>query len=160
MRTYFADENGAELDPCPETPPAVRINRRNGSFSTNYLQLSVFRALYWVPDVPDLDARARAQDELGWHLEATATRLPAGGASLLVTLADAAGKPVQGRVLQARLERPTDKRLDLRADLLEASAGTYRAEVSPVSPGQWDLVVEVIGEGGVAFRRRHRIVLN
>lgn len=105
-------------------------------------------------------SRARAQDELGWRLDATATRLPVGGASLLVTLADASGRPLRGRVLQARLERPTDKRLDLRADLLEVGAGTYRAEASPVPPGQWDLVVEVVGGDGVAFRRRHRIVLN
>lgn len=104
--------------------------------------------------------RARAQDGLGWRLEATAARLPVAGAAILATLSDEEGRPLRGRVLQARLERPTDKRLDRCADLIEVSAGTYRAEASPVPPGQWDLVVEVMGEDGVAFRRRHRIVLN
>lgn len=105
-------------------------------------------------------SRARAQDELGWRLEATAARLPVAGASILVTLSDQAGRPLRGKVLQARLERPTDKRLDLHADLKEVSAGTYQAEAGPVARGQWDLVVEVMGGDGVAFRRRHRIVLD
>lgn len=105
-------------------------------------------------------ARARAQDDLGWRLDATAARLPVAEAAIVATLADAADRPLRGRILRARLERPTDKRLDLSADLQEVSAGTYRAQAGPVPPGQWELVVEVMGEDGVAFRRRHRIVLD
>lgn len=105
-------------------------------------------------------SRARAQDGLGWRLEAAAERLPAAAAVITATLADEAGRPLGGRVLRARLERPTDKRLDLQADLSEVSVGTYSAKAEPVARGQWDLVVEVLGEDGAALRRRHRIVLN
>jgi nitrogen fixation protein FixH len=104
--------------------------------------------------------RAAEQDALGWHLDAIAVRNPVAVASINVTVADREGKPVRGQSLRARLERPTDKRQDLRVDLDEVGAGTYAARAEPVSRGQWDLVVEAIGPNGVAFRRRHRVVLD
>ncbi|TNC08075.1 FixH family protein [Methylobacterium terricola] len=104
--------------------------------------------------------RAAEQDALGWRLDATAIRNPAAVASIHVTLADDGGEPVRGKVVEARLERPTDKRQDLRVNLIEVSAGTYSARAEPVARGQWDLVVEVVGANGVAFRRRHRVVLD
>lgn len=103
---------------------------------------------------------ARAQDALGWHLAASAVRLPGSVVALTVTLSDGAALPLRGRTLRARFERPTDKRKDVAVDLVEGNAGTYAARAEPVAPGQWDLVVEVMGEDGVAFRRRHRIVLD
>jgi len=57
----FADEGGRELSPCPERLESVRINRLNGSFSTNYVQASVNHAWYRVPDLSDEDARDRAR---------------------------------------------------------------------------------------------------
>ncbi|CAA2160080.1 hypothetical protein MBRA_05246 [Methylobacterium brachiatum] len=103
--------------------------------------------------------RARVQDALGWHLEASAVRLPIAGASVTATLADEAGTSLRGRTLHARFERPTDKRKDVDVNLVEVGAGIYAARAEAVTLGQWDLVVEVIGEDGVAFRRKHRIVL-
>ncbi len=105
-------------------------------------------------------ARARAQDGLGWRLDATAARLPDGGAAITARLATRDGLPLAGRAVRARLERPTDKRQDRAADLAEGGAGAYAAHAAAVPPGQWNLVVEVLGEDGVAFRRRHRIVLD
>ncbi|GJE36773.1 FixH family protein [Methylobacterium persicinum] len=104
-------------------------------------------------------SRARAQDALGWRLDTSAAPLPA-GAVITATLTDGEGRPLRGKTLRARLERPTDKRFDVVADLPEVSDGTYAAWAEAVPRGQWDLVVEVLGGDGVAFRRRHRIVLN
>lgn len=104
--------------------------------------------------------RAAEQDALGWRLDAIAIRNPMAIASINVTVADGEGKPVRGQSLQARLERPTDKRRDLRVDLIEVDAGIYAARAEPVARGQWDLVVEVVGPNGVAFRRRHRVILD
>lgn len=104
--------------------------------------------------------RSRRQDALGWHLDASAARLPAAVAAITVVLADDAGRPLRGRTLRARLERPTDKRQDLAVGLVEVSAGSYVARAEPVARGQWDLVVEVMGGDGVAFRRKHRVVLD
>lgn len=103
--------------------------------------------------------RAREQDALGWRLDAAAQRLPAGAASVSATLADAAGTPLRGRDLTARLERPTDKRQDVTVALAEVAAGTYAARMEALPAGQWDLVVEVAGPDGTALRRRHRVVL-
>ncbi|MCJ2012405.1 FixH family protein [Methylobacterium sp. J-076] len=103
--------------------------------------------------------RSRAQDALGWRLAASAARL-ASEAAITATLSDGEGRALRGRTLRARLERPTDKRFDVGIDLPEVSAGTYAARAGPVARGQWDLVVEVLGEDGVAFRRRHRIILD
>lgn len=103
---------------------------------------------------------ARSQDALGWRLDASAVRHPAAVATVTVTLSDGAAQPLRGKALHARFERPTDKRKDVAVELEEVSAGTYAARAEPVPPGQWDLVVEVVGEDGVAFRRRHRIVLD
>ena len=103
---------------------------------------------------------ARSQDALGWRLDASAVRHPAAVATVTVTLSDGAAQPLRGKALHARFERPTDKRKDVAVELEEVSAGTYAARAEPVPPGQWDLVVEVAGEDGVAFRRRHRIVLD
>jgi len=104
--------------------------------------------------------RSRRQDALGWRLDVAAARLPTAVAAITATLSDDAGRPLRGRTLRARLERPTDKRQDLGTDLVEVSAGTYAASAEPVARGQWDLVVEVVGEDGVAFRRKHRIALD
>ena len=104
--------------------------------------------------------RAAEQEALGWRLDATAVRHSVAAASVNVTLVDDGGEPVGGKAVQARLERPIDKRQDLRVDLIEVSAGTYSARAEPVARGQWDLVVEVVGAKGVAFRRRHRVVLD
>lgn len=107
---------------------------------------------------------AREQDALGWHLDASVIRVLSEGtaeaATITVALADDGGKPLRGKALHARFERPTDKRKDVAVDLAEVAAGTYAARAEPVAHGQWDLVVEVAGEDGVAFRRRHRVILN
>lgn len=105
-------------------------------------------------------SRSRAQDALGWRLDTFAYRLAAGATAISATLTDAQGQPLRGRVLKARLERPTDKREDQALDLVEEGAGTYAARSAAVPPGQWDVVVEVVAEDGVAFRRRHRIFLD
>ena len=62
--------------------------------------------------------------------------------------------------MRARLERPTDKRADRAVDVAETAPGLYAARVPAVPAGQWELVVEVLDGDGVAFRRRHRVILD
>lgn len=103
---------------------------------------------------------ARAQDDRGWALESAVRREGRTGVALSVTLRDRDGTTLDGRTVQARLERPTDKRADLSVALAGAGAGTYAGRVGAVAGGQWDLVVEVHEDGAVAFRRKARVVLN
>lgn len=62
----FADASGAgfPIDSCPTEPDQIRINRLNGSFSTNYLQVSVFRAYISVPQTATQYAVARKRADL------------------------------------------------------------------------------------------------
>ncbi|WP_430911719.1 FixH family protein [Methylobacterium sp. sgz302541] len=103
--------------------------------------------------------RARAQDARGWSLDGTVARDGQGGARVTVTARDADAGPLAGRTLRVRLERPVDKRADLAVAVAETAPGLYAARLPAVAAGQWELVVEVLEGDGVAFRRRHRVIL-
>jgi len=104
-------------------------------------------------------AAARAQDARGWSLDVQAKRLGADEASLIVVVQDRAGQPLGGLAAHASFQRPTDKRLDRAIDLVETGAGTYRATLDGVSPGQWELVIDLAQGGERLHRRRSRLVL-
>lgn len=104
--------------------------------------------------------RARAQNARGWLLDGTVAREGRTGATVTLTLRDVEASPLSGRVLHARLERPTDKRADIAIAITEAAPGIYAGHLPTVPSGQWDLVMEVADEDGGAFRRRHRVVLD
>jgi nitrogen fixation protein FixH len=102
---------------------------------------------------------ARRHEAQGWHLVSRPEREEATGLALTVTLQARDGSPLAGQRLRARFERPTDKRGDLGADLTETLPGTYVAHLDFVAAGQWDLVVDVLGQDGSDFRRKSRLVL-
>ncbi|WP_336490528.1 FixH family protein [Methylobacterium nigriterrae] len=103
---------------------------------------------------------ARAQAARGWILESSAVRRGEASVVVNVALRDRDGTPLTGKTLQARLERPTDKRADIALALAETDTGAYAGQAHNVARGQWDLVVEVLGEDGAEFRRRRRVVLD
>jgi len=104
-------------------------------------------------------ALARSQDARGWTLTIGAEREPDGAVRITAEAKDVNGAALTGRELGAVLERPTDKRADRKAALVEGSAGSYVAVIEDVAPGQWDLVVDVLDGGEREFRRRVRVVL-
>ncbi len=104
-------------------------------------------------------AQARAQENLGWSLDATASREANGTVRIMVGLSARDGRPVAGGAVKANLERPTDKREDRSLDLTEARPGIYAALAHDLAPGQWDLVVDVLKDGERAYRRKTRVVL-
>lgn len=104
-------------------------------------------------------ARARAQAERGWILEARAERAADGAALISVAAHDEAGRPLVGRRLSVSLERPTNKRADRAVALAEAAPGSYAGAIPDLAPGQWDLVVDVLDDEERAYRRRTRVIL-
>ncbi|ACA20962.1 FixH family protein [Methylobacterium sp. 4-46] len=102
---------------------------------------------------------ARAQAERGWHFAAEVARAGA-GVAVTARLSDRAEAPLPGLRVEARLERPTDKRQDVVLPLSEARPGTYAGRAEAVPPGQWDLVVDAADATGRVFRRRSRLVLD
>ena len=102
---------------------------------------------------------AREQAARGWSLDVQARRAGGEEAALVVVARDRAGQPLTGLAARASFERPTDKRLDRRADLVETERGTYRGTLDGVAPGQWELVIDLSDGGERLHRRRSRLVL-
>ena len=103
-------------------------------------------------------AMARAQDAQHWRVEASVTPAADGSALLDIVALDGAGLAVAGIAATARFERPTDRRLDRSAAVSEDKPGHFRGSVA-ISPGQWDLVIELTRQGERQFRSKNRIVL-
>lgn len=103
---------------------------------------------------------AHAQDARAWRVNARMERDAAGHASLAVELRDAAGAPLAGLGLTARLERPTDKRGDRVIAVREPQPGLYLGDADAVPAGQWDLVIEAARGDERLFTSKNRLVLN
>lgn len=104
--------------------------------------------------------RARAQNARGWTLDGAVAREGRTGAAVTISLRGADAAPLTGRSVRARLERPTDKRADRAVAVVETTPGLHVGHVPAVPAGQWELVVEVLDGDGVAFRRKHRVILD
>lgn len=104
-------------------------------------------------------AAARKQNERGWKVDAHVERAADGVANILVNARDSLGSPLAGLAFSSRLERPTDRRGDREANLVEAESAVYRGKVADVAPGQWDLVLEGDASGRRVFLSKSRIIL-
>jgi hypothetical protein len=63
----YADSEGNAYPPgelCPDDPGEIRINRLNGSFSTNYVQLAGYFTLFRIPRGSTLEDKARARRDV------------------------------------------------------------------------------------------------
>jgi nitrogen fixation protein FixH len=103
------------------------------------------------------EAVAAAQAARNWKVEA---RLAPSGTdeAVTVTVRDAAGKPVAGAAVAARLAHPVDERRDVDVALAEREAGTYVGEVA-ATPGQWYLDITVSRAGERLFRSQNRVIV-
>jgi len=104
-------------------------------------------------------AMARAQDARQWHVDAGVESMPDGTARVDILARDAAGQPLANLDAAAKLERPTDSRLDRPVTVTESAAGRFRGNVEDLPAGQWDLVIELSRHGDRLFRSVSRIVL-
>jgi nitrogen fixation protein FixH len=102
---------------------------------------------------------AQEQAARRWSVTGHVSRNSAGGAAVDVTARDAADVPLTGLAVSVHLSRPTDKRADRVFALGERGGGRYRGEVSDVSPGQWDVVIEADRGAERLFLSRNRVIL-
>jgi nitrogen fixation protein FixH len=102
-------------------------------------------------------ADARAQDALGWRVDAhlTPTR---DGTSLVIDARDADGRPLRGLAATARLVHPADQRDDHAVVLRETRPGEFSGAATAAA-GQWDLVLELARDGTRVFRSKNRVML-
>ena len=103
-------------------------------------------------------AASEAQEQRHWNVSGKLGRLVDGQVRLEISARDASGRPLAGYDVLARLSHPTDRRLDHELTMNPTSAGQYVGRGS-ASPGQWDLVIELIRGEQRLFRSVDRMVL-
>lgn len=102
-------------------------------------------------------SQASAQAELGWKTELA---YDAGPGQLALTIADAAGQPVNSLDISGRLVHPANGALDIALDRFEQRGdGHYVLALDPGLKGAWiaDLAIESSRE--TPFRMRQRLWL-
>ncbi len=104
-------------------------------------------------------AAARAQEALGWKVDATITRIAPGRSAFSVTQSDAAGNPAEGLEVAAVFQHPSDRARDRRFALAEVAPGVYRGEFA-IGSGDWDLFIEMTQAGERKFRSHSRIEID
>jgi nitrogen fixation protein FixH len=100
-------------------------------------------------------ARRGEQQVLGWKATITAVRLADGHVRIEVTTRDRNGKAVVQSGMSGELRHPADENRDRVLHLTTAAPGTYRAELTGVSPGVWDVQVHsTVGQAPFEAVRR------
>lgn len=79
----------------------------------------------------------RAQQASGWQVAAAIA-----GGEIRLTLADAAGKPLDGLAIAGRIGRPATAAEDRAVAFRSAGQGLYKADADGLAPGQWELTAE------------------
>lgn len=103
------------------------------------------------------EAKAAAQVARNWTVDARIAPT-ADGNALSFEVRDAAGRPVTGADVIARLAHPVDERRDVPVAVSEVGAGVYSGRVA-ADPGQWTLDIEIVKGGERLFRSRNRIAI-
>lgn len=98
-------------------------------------------------------AQRRKEAALGW----SATIEEGQGDTVLVRVADRAGKPLEGLTVNGALERPATTRGQRTVRFVAVEPGVYRADAAPLD-GAWDLHVTIRGAGEALFEADRRLV--
>ena len=98
--------------------------------------------------------RAR-QQRLGWQATIAARRLSDGAVGVDVAIAGPDGKPQSGVALEGELRHPADENRDRGLHFRETAPGNYRAELTGISAGNWD--VQVKDGSGAPFEASRRL---
>lgn len=103
------------------------------------------------------EAEAAAQAARDWDVDARIAPT-AEGVSVTLEVRDAAGKPVVGADVAARLAHPVDERRDVAVAVSETGPGVYAGRAA-AEAGQWTLDVAIARGGERLFRSRNRIAI-
>jgi nitrogen fixation protein FixH len=96
-------------------------------------------------------AQREAEARLGWRVEATQL---ADGVAMRPT--DAAGEPLTGLTVKARLERPATEAGARLISLKEVTPGLYEARGLRLS-GAWDVTATLTSRTGAVFEAERRL---
>ncbi|MBI5165328.1 MAG: FixH family protein [Magnetospirillum sp.] len=93
-------------------------------------------------------AAAKAQQEMGWAVEAAFAPLSPTRVDITVTYRDRTGQPVDGLDVKAQMLRPTTAGYDHQVVLPAKGAGTYGAVIDLPLTGVWDMDAVASGTAG------------
>jgi len=103
-------------------------------------------------------AAAKAQADLGWTVDLT--RTPESGATqITVSVKDKAGQPVSGLDVSLHFFYPATRKLDQRVSAAAVAEGIYSG-AAPLSPGRWDVEVDLNRNGERQFRSRNQLTVD
>lgn len=87
-------------------------------------------------------AERRAESALGWRA-IVSFEPDAAQPTLIVQLADSSGAPIVAK-LEGVLRRPVDARFDQTLQFERQADGSYRAALSALAPGAWELRAQAV----------------
>lgn len=99
----------------------------------------------------------RAERSLGWRVTVQFESTGERRGRIVARAEDAAGVPLDGAVVVARLVRPTQGGHDLRVALAAQHGGVYAAEVELPLPGLWEIQTQIVHPSGT-YRTAQRSV--
>jgi len=105
----------------------------------------------------ELDA-AKAQAERNWSVSADIVR-SGEGAGIDITIRDAAGAPVSGLDVSARLANIASEADDRTAALTEGEVGRYRGAVDTLDNGKWLLIIDAMRGEDRLYHSENRVSL-
>ena len=103
-------------------------------------------------------ARARAQDERHWSVEASLRPAAPGFFILDIRQKDAGGVVTPGLNVTATFMHPADRRRDVSIDLPRIDSGHFAAPVE-ITQGLWNVRIEACDSQSLLFRSVSRIEL-
>lgn len=104
-------------------------------------------------------AAAQAQAALGWQAQLEAVPLQVYRGGLELTLLDGDGVPIDGAVVEAKLERPVEIEHDFAIAFEGRGNGSYAAAFDLARVGVWDVHI-VIRRGADRFVMDQRVTFN
>lgn len=103
----------------------------------------------------EIDA-AKAQTGRNWAVTADLIR-SGPGAAIDISIRDAAGAPVSGLTVTARLASPVDESADVVVTLSEGEIGRYLGSLDEVRTGQWHLMIDADRNGDRVYHSENRV---
>ncbi len=96
-------------------------------------------------------AQQQAQAELGWRAAAEAQP-----GVVVLTMQDAAGRPVRGLTITGKLQRPATEAGSRTPRFVEVTPGRYEGTTGSID-GAWDLTAEAVDARGRRFIAERRL---
>ena len=128
-----------------------------GSFPGEQVEKSYYQGLYYN----DVLAEKARQADAGWRMQLKEVPLIGTAPVFEVKVVNRDGKPVYDAVLQGEIVRPMTDRGRQALTFYGIGDGVYRAQLSAIEPGAWNLSLTAAerGEGSPLLAARTRILV-